>query len=224
MINKITLALIKIKQWIKTCSLKQRIGLFLGFILITWLLWQGLLFHPVTVATQKKIDEIKTLQQKITELTVAGDSIEKKARDAQWKQQMQKNKQLDDVLQQLTQQMRASVNQAISVKQLPQLTADILSAQQAILIDAVRNFPTTPWVASPIEGVVLPDNISNIQKFPFEIVFHGQFTESVEYLNRLSRLPWRISWDTLHYQVSKWPEADIRVSFHVLGQQKTGIS
>jgi len=52
----------------------------------------------------------------------------------------------------------------------------------------------------------------------------GTFTDTLNYLTDIEKLPWRFFWDDLSYKVEKYPVGVVTIKINTLSEQKGDAS
>jgi len=119
--------------------------------------------------------------------------------------------------------------------QLLQLDAS-LATQTAGLIPAARMAQTLQEMLARSGKLQLQSLISlkptpllpeksavNYYRHGVTLVLQGRYADIYEYLHALEALPQHFYWQTLHYQVGKYPLATVEVTLYTLGDSKEFI-
>ena len=63
---------------------------------------------------------------------------------------------------------------------------------------------------------ILSDNSNGLLNQKISVEFDGGYAETIRYLSYLENLPWYLSFDSLDYQVSEYPNAKIKIVINAL--------
>jgi len=213
---------IKITTWYESCDSLMRFAVLATVLFCIWAIWQIGFVYPVNKLIQQKNNLINSSNVQIEQLYQQIITIQKKAHDSHWKSYLQTKQQLNQKINILIKQLELIASKAILPNKIPDLISAILTTKKEISIVSVNNLPATPWLTNKPNGINLPFAITQLKQYPIEITVKGNFFTTLNYINQLENLPWKLHWQTFIYQVTKWPEADIKLSFYVVGQPSTG--
>ena len=102
---------------------------------------------------------------------------------------------------------------------LPKLTSDVLNQRTPeITLVNLKNLLDQPWTIPGENSSSV--SAGSIMQHTMQIDFLASYFNTIDYLERLEKLPWRLYWDTLDYRVGKYPQAEVLVKFHVLSKEK----
>lgn len=198
------------KAWLGAMNESRRLMVsgLIGFASLV--VWYLVLDHPVRLLKSKntKIAEEMAVQQ--NEIQAATVAMEAKLQQ----------KQLTSVeMQQLLMRVKTLVASTPTVDVLRnQLTRSMMNPK-GIQFAGLTISPPTPWLPRNLRGISLPAGADRIQLYRVEIHFKAGYLETEAYLNYLSGLAWHIEWQSLNYQVTEYPEADVTVVFSLAGME-----
>ncbi len=94
---------------------------------------------------------------------------------------------------------------------------EILGKETTLRLVQLNNFPTQLLVNSVTKGSATTQH--KLYSQSFELILNGNYFHTIDYLQRVEKLKWRIFWDQLIYSVTKYPEAQITIRVHTLSGQ-----
>ena len=188
-----------------------------GIFLVFYLLWYFILYNPLQndrSALHNQASEIsKQIKKSQTDAnTLIADAV--KPPDPKLKakyEELQKQlKDLDAQLQVLNQDM-------IPPDKMADVLKEILGKETTLRLVQLNSSPSQ-LLASGVKK----NNSTTTDKLyaqGFELVLDGSYFHTIDYLQRIEKLPWRIFWDQLMYKVTKYPDAQITIRVHTLSRQ-----
>jgi len=209
-------------KWYETQNRQIRL-IVLGVILLCiWLFWRVFFMVPMDKFQTIKINEISVVQQQIQNVSNQIASIKQKAHALRWTDRQSMLQQFNLTISRLYQQVQSYVANAITLNELSDLAADMVSGQ-AVVVSHIHNLSPQPWITSKTD-IQLPMSATRLVKYPMEVDFHGNFLATVNYLTRLNKLKWPLGWNEFHYQVTQWPDANVHMSLYALGHPSEGAA
>ena len=173
--------------------------------------------HSLKVRAAQLKKNIQTVQTEMDATTQQITALSTVVNSPAFIQMMTEQKRLSSESAEAGQQFNKMEPLFISATNLPKLTEDILSQQiPDVSLVSIKNFPAAPW---SLTGASLPT--SSLYQHTLQVEFHSNYFGAIRYLSRLEKLPWHLYWDSLEYNVMKYPEADVIVKFHVLSNQQS---
>jgi MSHA biogenesis protein MshJ len=121
-------------------------------------------------------------------------------------------KKLQQDLQALGAQLDVYDNQLISLPRLMDAMRDVLKKEPGIELVALTADPDETPITNKGHKVFL-------YRQGLEITFQGDFFATLDYLNKLEGLRWRLFWDKMDYRVLKYPVAEVTLHVHTFSDQ-----
>lgn len=190
----------------------ERERLLITLILITgiFFLWLLFLFSPLSNKINGYSEKINVAKKNIATLNALHhnyqaliqsptDSLEKKMGTLEKKLLASKNHPL------LLKKIILKPDDLREVLQLISKMPPLLSLQEVQTLSSVPANPSskTPYFSEKIQ-----------------VLFSGNYFETIAYLQYLESLPWFLSFDSLEYHVTEYPNANVKVIINVLSEIK----
>ncbi len=206
--------------------IRERGLIFVTLLAVVFLLWSFLLQNrfdaerkQLVSQEQQIASEQKTLEGRITELTLAMASDPAIARKNEI---AQLNQQIVDVESRLS-----GLSQGlISAAQLPKALEDVLQKTSAIAVQQVRTLPATELrlAAKVVPGAngttTVEEGGTGVYKHGMLIRVSGSYQQLLELMREIEALPWRFYWESLDYQVTNYPDATIDIRVFTLSSEE----
>ncbi|MGI9285360.1 MAG: type II secretion system protein GspM [Pseudomonadales bacterium] len=118
---------------------------------------------------------------------------------------------------------QAAVN-LIPPEQVPEILERVIASDKRLKLVALQNQPAERLSASGDENELLEVDEDNVlYRHQFRMTLQGNYQATVDYLERLEQLPWRIYWDALRYEVTDYPLATVTLDMYTLSTHKEWI-
>lgn len=219
-------ALQQVMEKIDARVMRERVLIFITLLALVFLLWSLLIQNRFDAERKKLVlqeqqitSEQKTLEGRITELTLAmasDPSIARKNEIAQLNQQIVA---VESRLSGLSQGL-------IGVAQLPKALEDVLQKTAAITVQQVRTLPASELrlaaKAVPAAGgsTTVEEGGTGVYKHGMLIRVSGGYQQLINLMQEIEALPWRFYWESLDYQVTDYPEATIDIRVFTLSSEE----
>ena len=206
----------KLNNWFQRLTQHQRIILlivFLGVIYFIWSsIWGGVYAaRDVELQTQKR-----SIQEKITTIKQTEQRLTAAARDPQIGE-------LKKQLQAIDLQLKKANRNIISAHQMLIQLNGMFLHDSGITLRRVEDQGVIPFKDSST-----PDGNNKtalpLYQHNFIIEFSGNYFSTIHYLKQLQKLPWQLYFDSIDYQVTKYPEADVIIHVHTLSLDESLIN
>ena len=179
----------RLEDWISHRTHIERIGVLLSGFLVIYILWYVLFESPLKTRIQDAETGLSTVQMQLASL----NSVAKKMTADTAK----------------TSPSTSAVAGAdmhyssLSLGDNSQVMKAILQPQTNVQFTSFKNLP-------PKQGGVA------VSVYGAQVEFISQYFATVAYLQNLEKLPWCLSWDSLQYRVTTYPNASVVVGVYVM--------
>jgi MSHA biogenesis protein MshJ len=209
----------QLQQWFKQRTGRERILILLAGLAVIYAFWYFLLSRPLHTSQRELDKKIVGMQAQISTFKQQTDFILNTANKNSYYQKLQEQKKAAGQAQGLQQKLETVKSVVIPYESLSKVTKDVLNQQEGIHLISLKKLDMTPWAPPGIENIEALSKYAKIYKQSFEINFHSGYFSTIRYLSRLEKLPWRLYWDSLEYNVDNYPEAQVVIRFYVLVNQ-----
>ena len=117
---------------------------------------------------------------------------------------------------------QAAVN-LIPPQQLPEILESVIASDKRLKLVTLQNQPAERLSTSSDASELLEDEDNVLYRHQFRMTLQGSYQATVDYLDRLEHLPWRIYWDALRYEVTDYPLATVTIDMYTLSTHKEWI-
>jgi MSHA biogenesis protein MshJ len=193
----------KYRQMIDNLPLEARAIVLIASCGFIFLIWFYGLWATLQTNISKTNSAIKGLESTIPLLKTQLQATKENIKNS--REQAAKNKEKD------SSQIKNSAPQLISPDKIREVLQDLLSSRHKLTLLQLQNFPP--------KTVLLPQTNQIAFEHGIIIKFQGDFLSTMNYLQALEELGWRIFWDKLEYKVIKYPRAETTLQIHTLGNK-----
>ncbi len=207
----------KIQKQLGKLSRRDRISVYVTIFVVTLMLWDMLLFHPLSnkiislqadiTQIENQIDSTDQLIHGIQQNLQADPDVETRALLAEYAAE---NKRLEQAL------AKTSV-QIISPKDMSRLLEDILKNQSQLKFISLQNIPATPeFLGKEAATDSSTANQDTIFRHSVILKMEGSYHETLAYLHKLEKLPWRFFWKSIEIETKDYPTMQITLEVYTL--------
>ncbi len=213
--RKINLFLSGLRDKVENYSVRERVIILAALIMVIFTLWYFAMFLPVRSAAQKYKIKINVMegQYKAAEKQYREVVKELATTTSQEEQELLKKnlKKIDDRITQIT-------SQVVPADKMADMLKDLLIKEGKLRFIAMKSLPAQTLIASEVFAQTSRMSLLNQG---IEITFSGAYFDTLKYLKSLEASKWQFFWNSLSYKVTKYPEAEVKISVHTLVQHKT---
>lgn len=108
----------------------------------------------------------------------------------------------------------AITNALISPRQMTALLEQILRDQKKLKLIKLLN--------TPVEEIQLgaQDSGISIYRHSFRMQINGKYLDVVDYLNGVEGLPWKVYWQYMDFEISRYPKGVLNIELYTLSTNK----
>lgn len=108
----------------------------------------------------------------------------------------------------------------VSVQRLSQLLQDVLQKTQTLELIEMVTLPVELQTLSVADEDANDQEVAGVYKHGVAIVVRGNFFEVNKFLLELESLSWRFYWQSLEYEVTRYPEAEVKINVYTLSAEE----
>ncbi len=202
----------KIAHRIDQLSLRERVLVLLTGAAILYYLGQAILLTPVGLAMSHERRQATATARRIHAL---GQAASRLAATAVLHPNLILRQKITRTLSRIRavdRNLHARTVGLVSPQVMSRLLEAILARQRGLVLIRAQNLPPRALLNDPGAQA----NGVNLFSHPLELVFKGDFRETLDYLHALNRLPWHFYWDRFDLKATHYPENRATLVVHTL--------
>ena len=215
-------------------SQRERLLMLAIALVVVVFVLQLLLIDPLIAERNKKSNTIAQLRSGLLQLDNSKQILQAELAAGVNRAKERQQEQLQQQLEKLDQRVQQSVVAMIPPKLMTEVLENILLQDNELTLLNMENLPVEPIVqrdngqlgdaetAKPAVELKQP-KASGLFKHSFVLTLRGSYPATVRYFEKLAALPWRFYWDGMHYEVSRYPNATIRLQVHTVSMSEDWI-
>ncbi len=215
-VDKAMVRVAEVEKKVDDLSLRERILIGATTLTLVAAVWYLQFMEPLEKQATQRREELTALQDRARVaneqvaqqmLEMAGGSAEQRARVARINQQIDElNAMLGDYASEL-----------IDPTEMAQLLEGVLRKQSGLELVRIRNLPSEKLAASEDE------NATRFYRHGLEIEVTGSYADTLDYLESIESLPWRLYWQVLELEVLDYPTNRVRIEVSTLSLNEEWI-
>lgn len=203
-------------------TLRERVIMFTALIVCTFLITYFWIVDPAVIQ-QSKIDS--RLQKIVQEEKVLNNEIELITRRLQKDPLEEINNKIafsESTLVQLNKQLDDKLVKFIHAQQMSIALTKVLSKSPGVKISALKSLPVKVFNSS--QETVESEKSSLFYQHTLEITLQGNYNAIYQYLLNVETIKEKFYWNSLDYQVSDYPLAEVTLQIYTLSDQQDLVS
>ena len=202
-------------------SLRERALIFaaLAFALVSLI---NVLFLDPLLAQQKRLSsQVVQQQEKMKEIQAQLAALLEARQSDKDAPQRQRMAQLREQLAVGDTYLRETQDRLVPPEKMAKLLEQVLSRNARLQLLALETLPAALFIepmAEEAKNAAPPGN--QIYKHGVRITVRGSYTDLLQYLRALEKLPTRMFWGMAKMQVAKYPETDLTLTLYTLSLDK----
>ncbi len=203
----------KALQHYQFMSKREQILVVASLFLLVLMLWYVLIWSAIESKQKTYKSELARIKQEV--VVLQSDVTLQNGRIAKDPNKMieQKREQLRQAIKKLDVELGVYSKQLLTARGMMKALKDITVDASGIEIKAVDVLPDEQQ-----EGT--EDSEHPLYRHGVRITFIANYFSTMAYLEKMESLPWRLFWDRLDYQVTKYPESEVLLQVHTLSEKR----
>lgn len=194
---------------------RERLSIMLLSVVAVIIIFLELIISPVNQKYDVVDKQLLSLQTQINQVENQVQVLKtKKTRDPDF-QEKQKEKLLNEQIENLNVQLKEKMHGLIEPKQMAKVLEVVLAQNTDLKLQRVQSMGAIPL--SPLKAKAGEEaQALGIYRHGLQIEFKGSYLSTLKYLKALDELPWNFYWDVLELNVEKYPVSSIVITVHTL--------
>lgn len=210
--------ILKIEKKLDGLSKRDQLSLLVTVLAIMIMIWSTFIYAPLSdnkmVVEQdiaKKKTEMEVIQAKMVALQQSMSA------DPDAENRLQLNKYLEENIR-LDAEFASTSTQFVSPQEMSSLLEQLLKTQTGLKFVSLQNKPAIPeFIESRDESEVAVENVNTIYRHSVVLKMEGSYHNTLSYLKKLEKFPWRFFWQSVEIETSGYPNTVITLEVYTLG-------
>jgi len=204
-------------QRFQALSGREKIILVCTALTIIWSAWDNLVYQSLKKQQQTLQSQISIAETELTTQQQATEKLEQLATENPDKQDRQQLLKLQQSVAELKSQLSTENKKFVTPRLMATALRDMLSRNRQLRLIQLENKPSTAFIQAS-------NHSSGIYRHELIITLQGSYFDTLNYLQSLEKLPWRINWDMINYKVIHYPLAEINIHLYTLSFEEKWLA
>lgn len=209
----------EIQQKIDKLSFRERGLVLLSALALVYMVWDLVIFSPISDAKQKVDREIATIEQKSNALLKEEQTLLSALSSDPDRELKQLRDELKNQVDELDQELGELANGLIPVEQLASILQEVLTGTGVLKLQELQTLPVEELQITALNDAEEDGEFSvraGVYKHTVALTVKGQYLQLVDYLKKLEAMSWRFYWDELHFEREDYPTGIIYLRVYTL--------
>lgn len=225
MIERMTEQLARLVARIDALSLRERLLSLVAALAIIAALWNVALMSPLAAEQELRRERMSDLRSEIDGLNEQAQEIAERGARSPDRRLRQAIRALKQDIAELDERLGEITTGLIDPRDMPRVLEQVLTRETGLELVRLQNRGARPLLdpreRGKAEGEPAPS--AQIFRHELELVFRGEYLQTLSYLRALDELPWRLFWRRLELDVVDHPMARVRIVVFTLGLREGWI-
>jgi MSHA biogenesis protein MshJ len=208
-------------------SLRERLLVTGGAVVVLAVLWNSLYFQPLLVRRKALRTQIQTMRSQFAQLNGQLQALVARQKEDPNRENRRILKGLREVDVRLNARLNRMTVGLISPRQMPKVLEDLLRQESGLRLIKMKNLPPEPLLASakggPSAKPGAPKGLPMVYRHGLQMEFEGNYLNTLKYLQSVEGLSQRLFWDDFEFKVLRYPKARVTITVHTLNLGKGWI-
>jgi MSHA biogenesis protein MshJ len=212
----------KLQATVDALTLRERLLLFAGALVIAVALWEALLAGPLEAREARASQQLTQATDRLAKLDEAmslaaagiGDGLSG---------QLERRQALEHQLEANQEQVRVFTSDLVDPEQMRHVLEQLIDRQKGLTLIRASNLEVEPLLEQGDEDETAGDDQPMLYRHGLELVVDGSYLDCLKYLEAVERLPWHLYWGGLSLTAKEYPQNEITLELFTLSLDKEWI-
>lgn len=211
----------KLKVSIDALSLRERLMLFVGALVVIGGLWEALLAGPLEARELAASRQVATARERLEQLDQAVDLAARGIGDGM-PAYLARLRSLEEQIAEGEETMRVFTSDLVDPAQMREVLEALIERQRGLTLVRAVNLDVRPLI-EPAETDMNESGEAMLYRHGLTLELEGSFLDCLEYLEAVERLPWKLYWGALRLEALDYPNNAIRIDIFTLSLDEEWI-
>lgn len=213
----------EIEKKVNKMGMRERILVLFTSLAIVYFTWDSMVYSSLFSSKEEKSNTATSIRNKITSMQTQLDKLSAAIKidpTQSLKNNVTKlisdNNALEDEIIKL-------MSQLIPAKEMANLLGKVLAADKNIKIIDIKNIKEVPLFVDKNAKEKEASEKFQVYKHGLEIEFEANYFDTIQFLQTIENLQWKLLWSEFSYSVTKHPIAQVKVLINTLSSEQSWI-
>lgn len=210
----------KLQVAVDALTLRERLMLFVGVLVVAGGIWEALLARPLEAREAILSGQISTAKDRLTAIDQAMTLAAQGIGDGM-PAQLERLRLLEQQVQATEESLRIFTTDLVSPTQMRTVLEELIDRQQGLRLVRASNLDVRPLIerdeseSEPVDAM--------LYRHGLKLELEGSYLDCLEYLAAVERLPWQLYWGSLSLELDDYPRNSITIEIFTLSLDQEWI-
>ena len=209
----------QLKDKFDQLSKRERYIIILMLLAVVFFIWDQLFYSPLNGKVAAASGQMETMHAQISVHSSEFASLASTLKDNPNRQLQHRIQAVENNVAKLHQKIGQLTADLIPPEQMTQVLEKVLNQNRGLKLIRVKSLPVEQIGlnedSAREKGQADPDS-GALYRHGVELELEGSFFQIIAYLKDLEKMPWRLVWSNLEYEVQQYPIAVVRLRIDTL--------
>lgn len=210
----------KLQVSVDALTLRERLMLFVGVLVVAGGLWEALLARPLEAREVMLSGQISSAQDRLTAIDQAMTLAAQGIGDGM-PAQLERIRLLEQQVQATEETVRVFTSDLVGPTQMRTVLEELIDRQQGLRLVRASNLDVRPLIEQDESASEPVDAM--LYRHGLKLELEGSYLDCLEYLAAVERLPWQLYWGSLSLNTENYPTNSITIEIFTLSLDQEWI-
>jgi MSHA biogenesis protein MshJ len=213
--------LLKLRAQVDALTLRERLMLFAGVLVVIGGLWEALLARPLEAREIAASAQIATIRDRLEQLDQAMELAARGIGDGM-PDQRDRIRALEQQVAASEESIRVFTSDLVDPTQMREVLEELIERQRGLRLVRAGNLEVRSLIERD-ESAAAGSGEPMLYRHGLTLELEGSYVDCLRYLEAVERLPWRLYWGALQLETVDYPMNAIRVDIFTLSLEEDWI-
>lgn len=210
----------KLQVAVDALTLRERLMLFIGVLVVAGGLWEALLARPLEAREAVLSGQITTAQQRLTQIDQAMTLAAQGIGDGM-PAYLERLRILEQQVAETEETVRVFTTDLVTPMQMRSVLEELIERQQGLELVRASNLSVRPLVER--DETAGESDEPMLYRHGLRLELEGSYLDCLDYLAAVERLPWKLYWGSLSLSMEFYPDNAISIEIFTLSLDQEWI-
>jgi len=209
----------RLAERVDALAVRERVLILLAAAVVAVGAWMTLWLTPHEQRLAQAERDAAELRREIAALELQATLIRARTEADPNKPLRERQAQLQGQIEEVDRAIQTRIGAYIPPNEMARLLEDLLRARQGLRLVRLESLAPEALRTDGADA----DKLAPIYRHGLELEFTGGYLGTLEFLEAVERLPWKVFWDRLELRVEEHPRSRVILRIHTLSGQEAWI-
>jgi MSHA biogenesis protein MshJ len=205
-------------------ALRERVLIFLAFAFALVSVINAIFLDPLLAKQKHLSSQVVQQQEKMKEIQAQLNSLLAAKQADEHSPQRERIRQLHDQIAQGDAYLKGTRDKLVPPEKMAHLLEQVLSRNTGLQLVALNTLPVSLFIEPAAEAATkVPAPESQIFKHGVQMTVRGSYSDLLQYVAALEKLPAQMFWGRAQLNVVKYPNSELTLTLYTLSLDKTWL-